>query len=273
MATLGYSSFFSSGLLATESDAAHGSRPHTPDPSTPRPKTTSLDDTTPTAATHTIPAAAQNAEDVLPILAQAIEINDSPSVQASERPRMRRRRSSLGLAASPVAPLKSNTAGARASISVHVQRQSMGITGMASTRSRSGSIVDSGMPLSRAAMSIAMNDATSGNSIVGRLRSGSVGTALRPRRLRKQATLPAPLPPPPTTSLPELPPLPSYGLPAIPQTPRRPSARRTLTSDSIPLPIHTPTMHGSSPIFHAMDIDYDYPRPLDTPGRVRGGYF
>lgn len=176
MATLGYSSFFSSGLLAVETEPA-ASRTHTPDPSTPRSNYNTLDDTTPTAATHTIPAAAQAADEILPVLTQAIEINDSPPSQ--DRPRMRRRRSSLGLNASPVSTLKGNST-PRAAVPGHLQRQSMGVVGIVTpNRSRAGSVAEAGSFLSRAAMSIASNDATSGNSIVGRMRSGSVGTALR----------------------------------------------------------------------------------------------
>lgn len=178
MATLGYSNFFSSGLRGADDDVRYASRPHTPDPTTPRSNPVNLDDTTPTAATHAVPAASQAEDEVLPVLTQAIEISDNTNGQ--DRPRVRRRRSSLGLSASPVAPLKSNTPGSRASVTGVVQRQPLNLAGIVSPgRSRSGSVAEAGAMLSRAAMSIAGNDATSGNSIVGRLRSGSVGTALR----------------------------------------------------------------------------------------------
>ncbi|KAI0092804.1 hypothetical protein BDY19DRAFT_990484 [Irpex rosettiformis] len=268
MATLGYSSFFSSGLRSAEEDIRYGSRPITPDPTTPRPKHINLDETTPTAPTHTIPAASQTADEVLPALTQAIEISDSTNTQ--DRSRIRRRRSSLGLNASPVTVLKSNTPGSRASVTGVVQRQSISITSVVSpARSRSGSVVETGMLLSRAALSIASNDATSGNSIIGRMRSGSVGTALRPRRLRKQGTIPAPLPPPPASPLPDVPmSRPDFSTQQA-QYARRPSIRRSHTSSaSVPLPMHTPTMslppHGFNLVGESA---------LETPGGVRGSYF
>lgn len=179
MATLGYSSFFSSGLRGAEDDERLCTRSQSPDPTTPRAKPINLDDTTPTAPTHYVPAAAQVADETLPVLPQNVEISDNTNT--IDRPRMRRRRSSLGLNASPVTALKSNTAASRASVAGGVvQRQSTASNGVvAPVRSRSGSVVETGMLMSRAAMSVASNDATSGNSIVGRMRSGSVGAALR----------------------------------------------------------------------------------------------
>ncbi|KAI0700699.1 hypothetical protein BC835DRAFT_1325929 [Cytidiella melzeri] len=258
MGTLGYSSFFASGLLAPDVDVLPSSRPHTPDPTTPRSRPSNLDDTTPTASTHTIPLLKQTVDTSLPVLAQANEVNNSPSSQ--ERPRMRRRRSSLGLNASSVTPLKSST----------VQRQTM-MGAISPARSRSGSVVEAGLRLSRAAMTIVNNDATSGNSVMGRPRSGSVGTALRPRRLRKQGTLPAPLPPPPELPLPDVPtPRPHLTL-ERPQIPCRPSAWRSQTSDAFPLPMLTPTLSTPSEDFSPMDVERNY--ALETPGEVRGTYF
>lgn len=309
MATLGYSSLFSSGLLAPEFETYSPSRPQTPDPSTPRSRTISIDDTTPTAPTQALPAT-PSSNNTLPSLVVRENVDVSMSPTIAERPRMRRRRSSLGLSASPVATIKCNTNSARVSASIHIQRQSLSMAGVGSPgRPRAGSVAETGVLLSRAAISIGTNDATVGNSLMGRLRSGSLGTILRfvefpphdrvgirtwadalfncnfsPRRMRKQATLPAPTSPPPSIPLPPLPPsclpLPTLNLPPIPQTPRRPLSRRSQTADSIPLPLNTPTMpytpseKDRSVASLDMDVDpFEYSRPLDSPGRVRGGYF
>ena len=165
MATF-YSSFFSSGLLAVDSEGVH--RPRTPDPTTPRAFAKSFtDDATPTASTFSSPVLTSSGDALPSLLAQTEAITI-----ASDRPRMRRRRSSLSLSSSPVAPLKGTPPLPRAA--VHLQRQSMPVAG----RTRSGSVTES-ISFTRSAMSMASGDATKSNSLMGRLRSGSVGNALR----------------------------------------------------------------------------------------------
>lgn len=164
-----YSSFFNSGLLAPDAEVH---RPRTP--TTPRAfSVNSGDDKTPLASSFSLPPSADS--DAIPsLLAQTEAINIS-----ADRPRMRRRRSSMGLSSSPVTPLKGTPPLPRAA--AQLQRQSMPL-GMASpTRSRSGSVTDS-ISFARTTMpttAAAATDATKSNSLIGRLRSVSVGNALR----------------------------------------------------------------------------------------------
>ncbi|KIP12804.1 hypothetical protein PHLGIDRAFT_123873 [Phlebiopsis gigantea 11061_1 CR5-6] len=278
MATF-YSSFFSSGLLAVDADGVHR-----PDQTTPRAfNRTFVDDMTPTASSFSAPTVPA-ASDVIPsLLAQTEAITIS-----ADRPRVRRRRSSVGLSSSPVAPLKAAPPLPRAA--VHLQRQSMPTGMMSPNRSRSGSISD----FHRSAMgmtSMASSDATNSTNLMGRLRSGSVGNSLRSvsRRVRKPAAANAPAPPPPTAPLPAPPTLclPPGGadLATLPRAPRRPLSRRVQTADGAPVVLHTPsiaipkrgsTMEDSlpsSPLVSSFNGEGGYPTPLETPGEVRGEYF
>ncbi|KAH0836870.1 hypothetical protein J3R83DRAFT_8660 [Lanmaoa asiatica] len=103
----------------------------------------------------------------------------------SERPAMRRRRSSINIGASPMALIKSPVRNAGAAL----QRTGF----MSPTRHR--------------AASVSMNEAFENNSLFGRLRSGSVsGITNPPKRLRRVVHRPVPLVPPPSVPLPALPP-------------------------------------------------------------------
>ncbi|GLB41501.1 hypothetical protein LshimejAT787_1001010 [Lyophyllum shimeji] len=169
------------------------------------------------------------------------------------QPRLRKRRSSLTIATSPMNSIRSpqRTAGAALQLHMHLPNPA---------RSRSGS-------LSTAAAAPAEtqgtgNVASEGTKLMGRMRSGSVGAALRPRRgVRRLASVPAPAPPP-TAPLPALPTFllsPSWSGPhtaplagAFPQTPvrcsldapamnnntkleaRPPLAPRTFSAESVP---------------------------------------
>ncbi|KAH6915585.1 hypothetical protein BKA70DRAFT_464852 [Coprinopsis sp. MPI-PUGE-AT-0042] len=132
-------------------------------------------------------------------------------------PRLRRRRSSLTVATSPMNVIRSpiRTAGN----ALHLQR--------AISRSRSGSLASS--PPTESVFNFfggGQNEASHGTSLMGRLRSGSVGAALshsRPppppgavhgrirRYLRRTSSMtPGPAPaPPPTAPLPDVPPVPA----------------------------------------------------------------
>ncbi|TBU33620.1 hypothetical protein BD311DRAFT_844622 [Dichomitus squalens] len=274
-ATLGYSSFFSSGLLAPHTPSAQA--PRESSPSTPRASVANLppDDTTPTA--HTTTTNAVHESQVLP----------SISIPAADdsRPRLRRRRSSLAGSASPLTNIKSS--GPIRNATASVQR---------SLRARSGS--DASV-LSTASAASAANENSNTNTgskptgIIGRLRSGSLGTALRPRRGLRRVAPPVPALPPPSAPLPAVPALSSsptsplstiVGSPTSPASPRRPLARRAQTSDNYELTASPFTVAGSSPMCVADDEDafaasvaalgkralqddmqVDYPSPVDGP--------
>jgi hypothetical protein len=139
---MSYSSFFSSGLSAIQNFTPPPSptQPVRPDspivPLTPKREATDItgQDPTPTAA--------------------------NPSqVFGAERPKLRKRRSSITVNTSPLVQLK----GSYRSVTAAIQRQN---------RSRSGSVNDFSQPRS-------VGLANEENNIIGRLRSGSVGNSLR----------------------------------------------------------------------------------------------
>ncbi|CAL1713899.1 unnamed protein product [Somion occarium] len=267
-----YSAFFSSGLLANSNDPF--ARPSTPETATPRSNATNLsEDTTPTATSSSSTYT----------LSSIVETAPSPA------PVLRRRRSSITLGASPVSSIKARSS-ANTAQKLHTLMSASSGQGSMRLRARAGSVHES--VFSRVA--VAANDATEGNSLMGRLRSGSIGTALRPRRqLRK--TLPAP--PPPTVPLPALPPCPpmlTLNIPSStgfsssqpPSTPRRPLTHRSRTTDNLLIPIETPPMSRSSPRSGAEDFSMtspnvgfptggrDYPSPIETPDEKNiTGYF
>ncbi|KAK0466703.1 hypothetical protein IW261DRAFT_1113410 [Armillaria novae-zelandiae] len=112
------------------------------------------------------------------------------------RPRLRKRRSSLSIGTSLNA-LKSPARNASNALQIQIHLQAP------PSRSRSGS-------LSSVMGTLVENEfqpsvASEGTSLVGRMRSGSVGTSLRPRRPIRRTQAPAPSMPPPTAPLPELP--------------------------------------------------------------------
>ncbi|KAI0645934.1 hypothetical protein C8Q79DRAFT_911173 [Trametes meyenii] len=263
MAATFYSSFFSSGLLAQPSP-----RPHTPRPSsptTPRPPLASLapEDTTPTGpvTAQDVFSAAEESQ-VLP----SISVAAPSAAEGNSRPRLRRRRSSLAGAASPLATMKSSVPMRQAAASV--QRQSLVL------RARAGSdasIMSTATASSVSSFNAVGPDSTAVNSvqrpgIMGRLRSGSLGTALlRPRRGLRRAAPPMPAPPPsaPLPAVPPLPssPTPSRTLPTIvasptqPSTPRRPLARRSQTCDNYDIAAAPFSVAGASPMCTNDDED------------------
>ncbi|KAI0369681.1 hypothetical protein BV20DRAFT_346311 [Pilatotrama ljubarskyi] len=291
MAATFYSSFFSSGLLAQHSPRPHTTRPSTP--TTPRPATAALapEDITPTAPVTTQDVFSSNESQVLPSISVA-----APATEGDSRPRLRRRRSSLAGAASPLAAMKSSAPMRQAASSV--QRQNLTL------RARAGSdasILSTATASSVSSFGAAGPENTSTqrpSGIIGRLRSGSLGTALlRPRRGLRRAAPPMPAPPP-TAPLPEVPPVPpsptsSRTLPTIvaspeqPTTPRRPLARRSQTCDNYDLTASPFSVAGASPMcitdeedtFAAAcaglpsspglapgrenDMQVDYPSPID----------
>ncbi|KIK22240.1 hypothetical protein PISMIDRAFT_11806 [Pisolithus microcarpus 441] len=157
-----YSAFFSSGLLA----------PGITRPSTP---------------TNSAPLASSPVDPVdleflhVPITPKPSHAKSVTANAAGERPRMRRRRSSINIAVSPMAAIKSPSRNATSAF------QRAGI--ISPTRSRAGSV----------------NEASENNSLIGRLRSGSV-TVMQPFRSRRVVRRTVPTAPPPMVPLPAVPP-------------------------------------------------------------------
>ncbi|KAH9842606.1 uncharacterized protein C8Q71DRAFT_853148 [Rhodofomes roseus] len=286
MATF-YSSFFSSGLLAPMPHETSGSS----SPTTPRASQSNLPgadpfslqiDTTPTA--NDFPAAPRSANDIL----QSRPRSDS---QGSGRPGLRRRRSSVTIAASPVNPMKSNG----------VPRSAR--NSYMAARARSGSESRS-------------QEKPEGTTVAGRTRSGSLGGQMIRNARRMSRKLAPPLPaPPPTAPLPAPPssrsdieavtprsatlplPIPIISMTQPPSTPRRPLARRAQTTDNVSL-LSTPSSFlsscmtpadeeagmnfglsadggmPSSPVYsepamcERLGMQVDYPSPIDGPGFV-----
>lgn len=158
-----YSSFFSSGLMASNHITHDCKESYTP--STPRATPISLDD----QDNDTTPVAHPAGPSALPAIITSLA---SPT-SAPERPRLRRRRSSITTSASPVSALKSTPA---RTATASLQRLTLytSAPGVRS-RSRAGSVTDSFVGRT----SMTSNEATQANSLVGRMRSGSVGNALR----------------------------------------------------------------------------------------------
>jgi len=219
---MSYSSFFSSGLLAVRHSPPPSPTCPSPDsplilPSTPSRDISDIEeDSTPTAFVY---------------------FDKSNPNGGGERPRLRKRRSSLTVATSPIAQIKSPMRNANTA----VQRQNT-----LGNRSRSGSASDYGQSRSSGL-------ATDGNSLIGRLRSGSVGTALRSRRVLHMPTAPppsAPLPPLPMNL--SAPPNRFIDISSPPNTPRRrPLMMRCSTMDNYDqlmsnLPILTPHVNEFS---------------------------
>ncbi|KAH7881938.1 hypothetical protein F5I97DRAFT_456868 [Phlebopus sp. FC_14] len=161
-----YSALFSSGLLA----------PHACRFTTPAPPSSPI----PMASSPADPVDRQMSVTPTPT-------NQGPNAknpQNLDRPRMRRRRSSMNIGASPMSFIKSPTRNAGTAL------QRTGI--MSPTRSRAGSV--------------AANEASESNSLFGRLRSGSVGGVPPQTRTRRAVRRTVPHAPPPTMPLPALPP-------------------------------------------------------------------
>ncbi|PBK64415.1 hypothetical protein ARMSODRAFT_1023274 [Armillaria solidipes] len=137
--------------------------------------------------------------------ASDIEVDDDRHMSVPEtmvaansvlRPRLRKRRSSLSIGTS-INALKSPSRNASTALQFQIHLQA------SPSRSRSGSL--SSVMGTLVENEFQPNVSSQGTSLVGRMRSGSVGTSLRPRRPIRRTQAPAPSLPPPTTPLPELP--------------------------------------------------------------------
>ncbi|RPD54741.1 hypothetical protein L226DRAFT_523022 [Lentinus tigrinus ALCF2SS1-7] len=260
-ATLGYSSFFSSGLLAPHTPG-RAQTPRPPSPTTPRAAVASLvpDDTTPTGASATPSGSGTSS------LADQSQVLPSISVAAAEdsRPRLRRRRSSLAGAASPLVAMKSSGSIRQATASVQRNLRTRAGSDASILSTASGTSIIAGLMDSAPTTS-----ASKPSGIIGRLRSGSLGTALRPRRGLRRPVPSVPALPPPSAPLPDVPPVPALSasptspLPTItasPVTPRTPASRpplmhRTQTFDNYELSSSPFTVAGASPMCLAEDED------------------
>ncbi|KAF9224202.1 hypothetical protein BS17DRAFT_880191 [Gyrodon lividus] len=201
-----YSAFFSSGLLA----------PYVPRCTTPIPPSSPML----MSASPGDPVDRQLSVTPTPIGQNSPYSKATDGHTNGDRPRMRRRRSSMNIGANPMALIKSPVRNAGAAL------QRTGI--MSPTRSR--------------AASVSTNEASESNSLFGRLRSGSVGGVVNPLiRTRRAIRRIVPLIPPPTAPLPAIPP-PSptaqYGNPFPPPStlvpvPRQPLTSRTSFSDDV----------------------------------------
>ncbi|KAJ8586373.1 hypothetical protein M405DRAFT_823482 [Rhizopogon salebrosus TDB-379] len=161
-----HSAFFSSGLLAP----SYHPRASTPVPPSPIPIPSSPIDPVDRGLSIT-PTPSGTSNNVTAI----------PTANV-DRPFMRRRRSSINVAANPMALIKSPTRNAGFAL------QRTGV--MSPSRSRSGSVAEG---------------ASESNSLFSRLRSGSLNAGV-PMRLRRAVKRTVPLAPPPTAPLPALPP-------------------------------------------------------------------
>ncbi|KAG7443906.1 uncharacterized protein BT62DRAFT_934486 [Guyanagaster necrorhizus] len=118
------------------------------------------------------------------------------AVNAALRPHLRKRRSSLSIGTS-INALKSPSRNASTALQFQIHIQA------SPSRSRSGSL--SSVMGTLVENEFQANVASEGPSLVARMRSGSVGTSLRPRRPIRRTHAPAPSLPPPTAPLPDLP--------------------------------------------------------------------
>ena len=180
---LEYSAFFSSGLLAQHTpqkkkvnssfswDATLDQSPSRPSSPIPIPDESLMDidmasyndrrSITPTPLTKMPMPSPQ------PVKIQAM------SQAQSQQPKLRKRRSSLTLATSPMNTIRSPTRAANNAL--HLQRQLFSAIGPASSRSRSGSLSGEDTTASRFSNAgVASNE----TSLGGRLRSGSFGCTL-----------------------------------------------------------------------------------------------
>ena len=183
---LEYSAFFSSGLLAQHTpqkkvnssslswDVRNATLDHSPSrPSSPIP--------IPDDSLMDIDMASYNDRRSITPTPQTITPMQSPQpakIQAtsqtqSQQPKLRKRRSSLTLAISPMNTIRSPTRAANNAL--HLQRQLHSAVGPLSPRSRSGSLSGEDATASRFSNA---GVATNETSLGGRLRSGSFGCAL-----------------------------------------------------------------------------------------------
>ncbi|EGN97040.1 hypothetical protein SERLA73DRAFT_185333 [Serpula lacrymans var. lacrymans S7.3] len=252
-----YSDFFSSGLLAPYQGIAGSPAP----PSSPVPLPSSPVDPidrsmnlTPTPSSSVFPSSYDsNATS----MSNGIFTINTNSAVGTERPRLRKRRSSLTVGAGPMAHIKSPSRSATSAF------QRTGI--LSPSRSRSGSLNEGGD-----GMGYSIGVANEGSSLVGRLRSGSLsfGGALRSRRVLRKAT---PAAPPPTAPLPELPAVSTSG---NMQPIRRPLAHRFYSVDNYtPSTLPSPSLLSpdfASKLAMAMNTPPSL-SPMDRP--VDSAYF
>jgi hypothetical protein len=213
-----YSAFFSSGLLAAplmynnhsfsfprRQDESSSTRAFVPSSSMSSSLTDILDDTSDIELdrSNTPTPAGQSSS------------STTHQAQAQPQPRLRRRRSSLTIGTSPMNIIRSPTRSVGNAL--QLQRHLLTSPG----RSRSGSASSVISIEEEQLHGGSGNIASERTSLVGRMRSGSVGSALKSRRIRR---FPGPSCPPPSAPLPPL--------PSIPGTPNRSKAFSLAVSPS-----------------------------------------
>lgn len=186
---LEYSAFFSSGLLAQHSpqkknlnssfpwdarkaNSDHSSSPSRPSSPIPLPDESLMDIDV---------ASYDDRRSVTPTprLKTPVQSPQPVKVQVTMSPKLRKRRSSLTLATSPMNAIRSPARAANNAF--HLQRQLYTAIGPASPRSRSGSLVGEDASASRFSNA---GVASSETSLGGRLRGGSFGSAIPPAPVR-----------------------------------------------------------------------------------------
>ncbi|KAG5643935.1 hypothetical protein DXG03_009345 [Asterophora parasitica] len=213
-----YSAFFSSGLLAPH-HASYAGYGHLNTDSY-----TDYDGPSPATSSSPLPDSDIESErdrDITPTPDASSPSTFSSgshttSTTIQPQPRLRRRRSSLKVGTSPMNSIRSPTrnAGAALQLQMHLPNPARSRSGSLSTTAQTDLYGNIGMG----------NVASEGTSLVGRMRSGSVGAVLRPRRgVRRLASVPAPAPPP------------TAPLPAIPALLLSPAAQGWLGPHSAPL--------------------------------------
>ncbi|KIM90153.1 hypothetical protein PILCRDRAFT_1520 [Piloderma croceum F 1598] len=216
-----YSNLFSSGLLAPRQGLCD-SRAHTPTPA----DTPMLTPTTPGDPIDRFltPTPTQN------FSSNVIQVSPGPSgnnpfdtrtnTNTTElRPRLRKRRSSLSVTTNPMGNIKSSGRSAGHAL----QRTGL----MSPSRMRSGSVGEFGNG----------NIASEETSLAGRMWSGCIGGVLRPKRVIRKPSDPAPTAPlPPLPSQPPLSPsklaFPSLQPLLVAPNPRRPLAHRLNSAEN-----------------------------------------
>ncbi|KAI9433463.1 hypothetical protein H4582DRAFT_2060882 [Lactarius indigo] len=212
----GYSSIFSSGLLATTRPHGHADPSDYSIPSQPdcRINVDCDPETTPTKLNTPLDP---SFEDVMDYFMPRSRTSSNASTNSSAPggvPRLRRRRSSLSVANNGLGAIKSP----QRNVGIALQRSTL-ITPGGRARSGSVDVGPAGVPRHDELCYVPVS-----GRVGGRSRSGSMGGALRSRRaLRK----PPPVPPP-NVPLPPLPPLASV----TELSPRHPLVHRTQTTEN-----------------------------------------
>ncbi|KAK1231335.1 hypothetical protein PQX77_005550 [Marasmius sp. AFHP31] len=270
--TTGYSDFFSSGLLAPP---VPYTRPRYDSTSSTMSSVSTLSSASNSTVTTTISDALDDASDIEDPFssnhARGREITPTPQPPKSPKRTLRKRKSSLSVQTSPLQSLRSPNRAAESALAF--QRHLHGTP----SRPRSGS-VNSAATEATSMLGRLANVAEGPVGITGRMRSGSVGTALRSRQ-RSIRHIPTNPLPPPSLPLPPLPPLPKTF--TNPSTPQKIHGRsfsfqpRGVNTGAVHLQ-RLPTVPGTPPSHSKMDVTpvefFVPPSPRTPLGAIQHGY-